>query len=104
MRSHDGTWTNQGFCIVYITEKPAQQNASPEHDFLWNAINAFIHYFSLKKNDFSLKRNHFSLKINHFSLKINHFSLKKNHFSLKINHFSLKINHFSLKKNRSIFL
>ena len=24
---------------------------------LWNAINAFIHYFSLKKNDFSLKRN-----------------------------------------------
>ena len=24
---------------------------------IWNAINAFIHYFSLKKNHFSLKRN-----------------------------------------------
>ena len=45
---------------------------------LWNAINAFIHHFSLKKNDFSLKKNDFSLKRNHFSLKKNHFSLKKN--------------------------
>ena len=26
---------------------------------IWNAINAFIHYFSLKKNDFSLKKNDF---------------------------------------------
>ena len=31
---------------------------------IWNAINAFIHYFSLKKNDFSLKKNDFSLKRN----------------------------------------
>ena len=31
---------------------------------LWNAINAFIHYLSLKKNDFSLKKNDFSLKKN----------------------------------------
>ena len=38
---------------------------------LWNAINAFIHYFSLKKNDFSLKKNDFYLKKNHFSLKRN---------------------------------
>ena len=30
------------------------------HPFVWNAINAFIHYFSLKKNDFSLKKNDFS--------------------------------------------
>ena len=47
-------------------------------DKLWNAINAFIHYFTLKKNDFSLKKNDFSLKKNDFSLKRNHFSLKKN--------------------------
>ena len=31
------------------------------HCWVWNAISAFVHYFSLKKNDFSLKRNHFSL-------------------------------------------
>ena len=37
--------------------------------FVWNAINAFNHYFSLKKNVFSLKRNDFSLKKIHFSLK-----------------------------------
>ena len=36
---------------------------------LWNAINAFIHYFPLKKNDFSFKRSDFSLKENDFSLK-----------------------------------
>ena len=49
------------------------------YDYLcvWNAINAFIHHFSLKKNDFSLKKNHFSSKKNHFSLKRIHFSLKK---------------------------
>ena len=36
------------------------------YDYLcvWNAINAFIHHFSLKKNDFSLKKNDFSLKKN----------------------------------------
>ena len=38
---------------------------------LWNAINAFIHYFSLKKNDFSVKKNNFSLKRNNFSLRKN---------------------------------
>ena len=40
-----------------------------KHGHIWNDINAFIHYFSLKKNAFSLKRNHFSLKKNAFSLK-----------------------------------
>ena len=53
---------------------------------LWNAINAFIHYFSLKKNLFSLKKNHFSLKENDFSLKKNVwfcFKEKSIYFSLK---------------------
>ena len=64
--------------------------------YLWNAINAFIHYFALKKNHFSLKKNDFSLKKSaYFSLKKNDFSLKKNgaYFS-----FSLKKNDFSLRK------
>ena len=54
---------------------------------LWSAINAFIHYFSVKKNRsiFSSKKNHFSLKKNPISSKKNHFSLKKNEFSLKRN-------------------
>ena len=41
--------------------------------YLWNAIDAFIHYFSLKKNDFSLKKNDVSLKKNDFSLKKDDF-------------------------------
>ena len=36
---------------------------------LWNAINASIHYFSVKKNKFSLKRNlFFQRKIDRFFL------------------------------------
>ena len=45
---------------------------------VWNAINAFIHYMSLMKNDFSLKRNYFSLKKNDSSLRKNNFSLNRN--------------------------
>ena len=47
------------------------------YSVVWNAINAFIHYFSLKKNDFSLKKNDFSLKKNDFSLKRNAFFFKE---------------------------
>ena len=49
---------------------------------VWNAINAFIRYFSLKKNEFSLKKNDFSFKKNgaYFSLKKNIFSSKKKIF------------------------
>ena len=46
---------------------------------LWNAINAFIHYFSLKKSFF------FKEKLIYFSIKKNNYSLKKKHFSLKRN-------------------
>ena len=65
---------------------------------VWNAINAFIHYFSLKKNDFSLRRNDFSLKKNiSIFLKKNQtfFFLQKNDFPLKKNHLSWKKNDFS---------
>ena len=60
-----------------IVRKRAQ-SVTAFDSLVLNAINAFIHYFSLKKNHFSLKKNHFSLKRIHFSLNKNHFSLKTN--------------------------
>ena len=57
------------FEIARYRVRPLLQQCA--HRLLWNAINALIHYFSLKKNDFSLKKNDFSIEKNQFSLKKN---------------------------------
>ena len=64
------TFTQKGECMLMaftgmgkpylkmlrFTEEYCRLSAGGE-PLLWNAINAFIHYFSLKINDFSLKKN-----------------------------------------------
>ena len=61
--------------------------------YVWNAINAFIHYFSLKKN--------YLFIFFFFKEKSIYFSLKKNDFSLKKIDFSLWIGREKTKKKRS---
>ena len=60
------------YCMTYYSDSHFQKLPSltkskiiilvPHAQFhagLWNDINAFIHYFSLEKNDFSLKKKWF---------------------------------------------